>query len=312
MSWPLALTVVTGKVRELFSEWTNADDRGCRKDTRRHGRHARALDRGSRDLSAARPHLVRRPGCPSRLLPRGVRRQAAMARRSHLRRHRCPLPVPARSRFQPGRHCHRPVAGRLRWRLCGLDGFHLALGHCPRGLCLRRRCAGRPRRFRLAARTESRGRGRRCPGGAGDDAHADARSRPGNGCRRHGRCHPGAAVGLDPRRHDPGGRHRRDFTAARRGTDRSCLVAVANKSARGRRLSGHLLRPAGGLAPGRRRDLLAWHRAVRCFLSRGVAGVRRRACDPAAAAGGGRAARLGQQRPLPRGLWRRPGRAPAR
>ena len=50
-------------------------------------------------------------------------------------------------------------------------------------------------------------------------------------------------------------------------------------------------------------------RAVRFVLPLGRAGVRRRPCRPAAAAGRGRAARLGFERYLPRRLWRGAGDA---
>ena len=72
-----------------------------------------------------------------------------------------------------------------------------------------------------------------------------------------------------------------------------------------------VLRAAVRPAAGRVLDPAARARAVRRLLSLGLAGVRRRPCRAAAAAGGGRAAGLGRQRRLPRGLWRGAGGAGA-
>ena len=89
----------------------------------RPGQGARSAGRGA----AARADLVRRAGRSPRLLPRRVRRAAALARRADLRRPRGALPVPARAGQQPGRHRRRRHARRPARRAGGLARVHPAL-----------------------------------------------------------------------------------------------------------------------------------------------------------------------------------------
>ncbi len=103
----------------------------------------------------------------------------------------------------------------------------------------------------------------------------------------------------------------RDLAAACGRAGQPGLAAAECGICGGRGVPRDVLPAPGRLARSRRGDGGAIHQAVRCLLPGRLARVRRRPCRPAAAAGRGRPARLGEQRHLPRGLWRGAGGARA-
>ena len=287
-------------------------------DGRRYDRDSRAgasthlrLD-GIRRLPAARPYLVRRAGRPSRLLPRRIRQAPPMARRSDLRRPGGAVSVSAGPGEQPGDHGGRAHARRLSWHAGGLDRLHHAVGDCDAGLRLWRRGNRWRDTQRLAARPESRRRGGGGAGGARHDALAGARPPARDPCRR--------------------GRGRRSGLSHRLGTDRCHLVRCFDRrgAAEERQRACEPDKSAdhdqpldrrglAGVVPGTARRAAAVGREhaeprsqpCRRLLSRRLAGVRRRPRGAAAAASLRGAARLGEQRRLPRRLRRGAGTARA-
>ena len=224
--------------------------------------------------------------------------------RKQLRRHRRALPVPAGSGLQPGRlHARHPARQRPARRAGGVVRLHHAVGDHSLRLRARRDGVHRPLRRRRAPRPEA-GRGRR--GGAGDLGHGqqpDAGSRAGRHRARPlsrswfssaDRLARSAPSRLGP---SPG-----SGCAAARA--RACGPPRLFGIARARRGRARAVRGAvPDHAAGGRANRLARACAVRRVLSFRRAGVRRRPCRAAAAAGGSGDAGLGQQRGFPRRLW---------
>ena len=90
--------------------------------------NARKILRNTARRAQAGPDLFRRPGRAPGLLPAGVRRVAQVARRTHVRRPRRLVPVPARADQQPGWHRGRHFA-RLG---CSAESPRGSASHCRR------------------------------------------------------------------------------------------------------------------------------------------------------------------------------------
>src|SRR5262245_55755121 len=136
---------------------------------------------------------------------------------------------------------------------------------------------------------------------------APDRARHARGRRRHHRTRGAVVVGAD--RRDRARRHRRRAAAARRRGRRAGRFAAAREPRARRAAAGGVLRAADRIAAAGSGDSLAGAQGVRRVLSRGFAGVRRRARGAAAVAGVRRAAGLGRQRRLTGRLRRRASRA---
>ncbi len=233
-----------------------------------------------------------------------------MARRNNLCRPRRALPVPAGPGVKPGRLLPRRVA--RQWtprRLGGVAGLHLALGSDHVCFRARRGTFHRPGRGGLFAWAETR-RGRRGrPSRVGHDEKPDAgsaacRNRPGGRCdrRRVRRL-------LCSSCRDCAWRLRRASLLSERGCDGLGTSEFSGHATEWRRRAFSVRGVVTAVACCDGGDAIACARFVRRLLPLRRAGVWRRPCRAAAAAGRGRDTRLGEQRSIPRRLWPGPGGA---
>ena len=206
--------------------------------------------------------MLRRSDRSYRLFPRRVCRAPALDRGTGLCGFGRALPIPARSRQQPGGILHWPDARGLSWRSCRMDRLYATVRHRLDGLRLWRKRTQRTDRHRTASWPQT-GRGGDCGAGRlGYGAHAVPRSGAGFHRRPRDADRPVQRDIIRPDRGDPDGRHRGPVAVpvvASTIVGARCRTGFADGRARG---AGRLLYPARRPSHPARARKLAGHSSL--------------------------------------------------